>query len=141
MYQAYKAPQPIPPSHPISPHSAQPLQHPRTSSLTSHRAIARTERISSTAYAIEVETTARFDVSLNYLSYSMIKGRLTKHPLSGVHSSKATQAPTALTGSVYRKVESLCIGTEPPSAWSPFLPSLPFANSTHLGRLFVVVYR
>lgn len=37
--------------------------------------------------------------------------KLTRHPFCGVQSSRAIHAPTALGGSVYRNVESLCIGT------------------------------
>ena len=37
---------------------------------------------------------------------------LTRHPFSGVHDSSAIQQPTALGGSVYRKVESLWHGTQ-----------------------------
>jgi hypothetical protein len=36
---------------------------------------------------------------------------LTRQPFSAVQSSKATQAPTALGGSVYKNVESLWQGT------------------------------
>ena len=37
--------------------------------------------------------------------------KLTRHPLDGVQSSKAIQAPIALGGLEYRNVESLCVGT------------------------------
>jgi len=40
-----------------------------------------------------------------------IAGELTRQPFAGVQSSKAIQAPTALGGSVYKKVESLWHGT------------------------------
>jgi hypothetical protein len=52
--------------------------------------------------------------------------RLTRHPFEVVQSSKAIQQPIADGGSVYRNVESLCIGTSvvntqpslhPPPAW------------------------
>jgi hypothetical protein len=41
-------------------------------------------------------------------------GRKDIAPLSSVQGSKAIQKPSALGGSVYRNVESLCSGTSPP---------------------------
>jgi len=41
-------------------------------------------------------------------------GRKDRAPFSDVHFSKANQKPSALGGSVYKNVESLCSGTSPP---------------------------